>query len=129
MKYRWTDNGALVTELDFGTLTISGNSELGFRPFQLLVSSVAGCSGLVFKRILEKKRIAYERMEIEAEVEREKEGVSRIKKITLHFTVTGSHLDQEQVEKALAIATKNCSMVQSVKGAIDVVETVTVREP
>lgn len=129
MKYTWTeDRGALQTKLDFGTLTISGNSELGFRPFQLLVSSIAGCSSLVFKRILEKKRIAYDRMEVEAEVEREKDGVSRVRKITLHFTVTGSNLDQGQVEKALAIAAKNCSMVQSVKGAIEVVETVTVRE-
>lgn len=128
MQYRWSEGGTLETDLDFGTLRISGNSELGFRPFQLLVSSIVGCSSLVFKRVLEKKRIAYDEMTVKAEVEREQDGVARVRKITLHFTITGSGLDQKQLEKALAIATKNCSMVQSVKGAIEVVETVTVRE-
>ena len=57
MKYRLTETGAFQTELEYGTLTISGNSELGFRPFQLLVSSIAGCSGSVFRKFSKKRKL------------------------------------------------------------------------
>lgn len=49
MKFTLTDTTAFKTELEFGELSISGNSDLGFRPVELLVSSIAGCSGGVFR--------------------------------------------------------------------------------
>lgn len=128
MKYRLTETGAFQTELEYGTLTISGNSELGFRPFQLLVSSIAGCSGSVFKKILEKKKIAYDEIEIDARVERDEKQANKVTKIELQFTVIGQNLDIEQLEKSLHIASKNCSMVQSVKDAITVIEKVQILE-
>jgi len=102
MKYRLTETGAFQTELEYGTLTISGNSELGFRPFQLLVSSIAGCSGSVFKKILEKKKIAYDDIEIDARVERDEKQANKVTKIELQFTVNWAKSRYRATGKVIA---------------------------
>lgn len=128
MLFKLGETGAFESEFDYGKLNISSNTEIGFRPVHLLVSSIAGCSGGVFKRILEKKRIGFDTIHIEADVERNKKEVNRVTKIALHYIVYGKNLDLSQVQKSLDLAMKNCSMVETVKNSIDIVETVEVRE-
>lgn len=128
MKYVFGASGAVETELAFGTLHISSNEEIGFRPFQLLVSSIVGCSGGLLKTILEKKKIQYDSIEMDVKVERNPEEANKITKIALHFIVYGENLKEETLQKSLNLAMKNCSMAQSVKGAIEIVETIEKRE-
>src|SRR5690554_215982 len=128
MNFKMIESGAFEAEMEYGKINISGNSEIGFRPYQLLVSSIAGCSGGVLKKILEKKRIAFDTILIEADVERNEAEVNRVTRIDLHFIVYGKDLNLSQVQKSLDLAAKNCSMVESVKGSIEVVETIEVRE-
>jgi uncharacterized OsmC-like protein len=127
MKFKMQEVGFNI-DLEYGNLSISGNSDYGFRPFQLLVSSIAGCSGGVFRAILQKKRIDYKDIEIEAEVEREEQEPKRIKRIMLTFTVSGENLKEEVLEKSLTVAMKNCSMAQSVKDSIDIIEQVKIKQ-
>ncbi len=122
------ENG-FESEFDFGKLTISGNDEFGFRPYALLVSSVAGCSGGVLKKVLTKMRIDYDDIRIAADVKRVPEEANRVEEIKLHFTLIGNDIDGNKVEKALELSTKNCSMVQSVKGSINVIETFEIQKP
>ncbi|MFP7494323.1 OsmC family protein [Terribacillus saccharophilus] len=110
------------TELPHQTLDIDGNELFGIRPYQLMVSSIAGCSAAVFRKIIEKQRIELADMEVEAEVERDELEANRITKITLTFIVRGYHLDQGQLEKTLQLAHDNCSMVQTVKNSIEIEE-------
>ncbi|MGM8216324.1 OsmC family protein [Bacillaceae bacterium W0354] len=123
MKFQLKDE-IITADFDYGTMTISGDETKGFRPFQLMLSSLVGCSVLVYKRILQKQKIEFDELTVEANVERSDDQVSKIEKVMIHFKVKGEDLKQEKLEKSLAIATKNCSMVQSVIGSIDVVETV-----
>lgn len=106
-----------------GKLKVSPNEEEGVRPYQLLVSSVISCSGFVWKRILEKQRIALEDLHISAEVERDGTAVNKITEIRLHFMVKGNDLNEAKLKKSLALAHKNCSMIQSIQNSIEVVET------
>ncbi|MGM0845524.1 MAG: OsmC family protein [Bacillota bacterium] len=115
--------GGFIAHLPFGQLEVSGNEEYGFRPYQLMVSSIAVCSGGVLRKILEKQRISFEDISIKAEVERNEEEANRIEKVMLHFTITGENLKKEKIEKAMELTRKNCSMVQSVIGSIEVEET------
>lgn len=108
---------------EYGDLHVSGDEQYGIRPFQLLISSVAGCSGTTLKKILDKKRIAFDDIRINAEVKRNPDEADRVEKIHLHFTIKGKDLEETKVEKSLDIAKKNCSMVQSVIGSIEVTET------
>lgn len=128
MKFNLSETGAFETKFEFGELSISGNSDIGFKPVQLMVSSIAGCSGGVFKKILDKKRIAYKGIELTAEVERNPDEANRITKISYHYTVEGENLKQQQLEKSLEVAFRNCAMAQSVKGAIEIIETVSIKE-
>ncbi|HEY4554762.1 MAG TPA: OsmC family protein [Bacillaceae bacterium] len=120
--------GGFYTELPFGRLDISGNEEIGFRPYQLLVSSVAVCSGGVLRNILEKMRFEVSDIQIQAETERNPEAANRIEKISLHFVIKGKGLDKPKIEKAMHLTRKNCAMVQSVMDAIDVEETFEIAE-
>ncbi len=125
MKFTVTDE-KITSELPAGELTISGDENEGFRPFQLMVSSLAGCSSLVYKRILAKQKIEWDEMTVEADVIRSEDEVNRIERVTLLFKVKGKDLKQEKLQKSLEIASKNCSMVQSVVPTIEVEEKVEV---
>lgn len=112
------------TETSHGRLDISGDEEHGFRPYQLLVSSIAVCSGGVLRKILEKMRMDVKDIQIHADVKRNEEKADRVEQIHLHFKITGTNLNEQKIERALALTRSNCSMIQSVKDSIDVVETI-----
>jgi CRISPR-associated DxTHG motif protein len=82
------------TELEFGTLEISGDVTHGFRPFQLMTSSVAGCYGGGLRRILKKQRMNVTNIRIQSKVVRVDGDVNRIEKIHIHFVITGKGLNQ-----------------------------------
>ena len=127
MKFEMTENG-FETTTEFGQLTISGNEDYGFRPYQLLVSSVAVCSGGVLRNILEKMRMPAENITIEVkEVHRNPEMANRVEKIHLHFIIQGQNIDESKMDKVFELTIKNCSMVQSIIDSIEVVETYEIR--
>lgn len=111
-----------LAQSDHHELTIHANEELGFRPFQLLVSSVAGCSALVLKKILDKMRLAYEDLEIAITTERNEDQVNRVERIHLHYKIKGNALSESKIERALQLTRENCSIVQSVQDSITVTE-------
>ncbi|WP_141430599.1 OsmC family protein [Bacillus sp. 03113] len=110
------------THFPYGKLDIAGDEEYGFRPYQLMVSSIAVCSGGVLRNVLEKMRLEIEDIHIHADVKRIEEEANRLEKIHLHFQIKGLHLEEKKIEKALQLAQKNCPMVQSVKGSIIIEE-------
>ncbi|RDY71847.1 OsmC family peroxiredoxin, partial [Halobacillus trueperi] len=111
------------TSFEYGQMNISGDETFGFRPYQLMVASIAGCSIGVFRKILDKQRTDYEDIKVTAEVERNPDEANRIEKIYLHYVIKGYHLNQDKLLKNLDISQKNCSMVQSVQNSIEVEET------
>ncbi|CAM3886654.1 OsmC family protein [Mesobacillus thioparans] len=123
MEFKMKPDVGFYTETGFGRLDIAGDEEYGFRPYQLLVSSVAVCSGGVLRKVLEKMRMEIQDIHIQADAEREDEEANRVSKITVHFRIAGSDLDEKKIEKAMVLTRKNCSMVQSVVGSIEVEET------
>ncbi|WP_205138847.1 OsmC family protein [Virgibacillus halotolerans] len=121
MDFYLKDNGMRI-DLNYGQLDISGNEDDGFRPFTLMVASIVGCSGSVFRKILQKQRIQVEDIQIGAEVVRNPQEANRIEKITLQYTVKGHHLDPEKLYKNLGVSRKNCSMIRSVEDSIEIEE-------
>ncbi|TSB48016.1 OsmC family protein [Alkalicoccobacillus porphyridii] len=124
MHFKMTEHGFEHTTT-FGTLVVSGNEDYGFRPYQLLVSSIAVCSGGVLRKVLQKKRISFKDISITADVTRNEAGVNEVTDIALHFTIKGTDATEDAVAKALALSTKNCPIVQSVNQSIRITETFT----
>ncbi|WP_284141552.1 MULTISPECIES: OsmC family protein [unclassified Virgibacillus] len=127
MNYYLKENGVRI-KLGYGELEISGDEDFGFRPFQLMVSSIVGCSASVFRKILEKQRTKIEDMIVSAEVERNPEEANRIERIALTFTIKGHQLDPDKLHKSLEVARKNCSMVRSVENSIQIDEKIEIIE-
>ncbi len=121
LEFKMTEGG-FTTELEYGKLDISGNEEYGFRPYQLLVSSVAVCSGGILRKVMEKMRYPFEDITVNAEVERNEAEANRIEKIELTFYIKTAEWNEQKIEKAMHLTRKNCSMVQSVQDSIEVVE-------
>lgn len=121
MEYNFKENH-VESNFAFGPLTISGDEEFGIRPFQLLVSSIAACSGSVFKKIIEKQRMEVTDLTVSAEIERDEAAANKITHIRLLFTVTGKELNEKKLERNLIISRNNCSMVRSVEDSIEITE-------
>lgn len=122
MDFYLKENG-VRTSFEYGQLNISSDELDGYRPYQLMVASIAGCSIGVFRKILEKQRIKFEDIKVTADIKRNLDEANRIEKVHLHFVVKGYHLNQDKLLKNLDISRNNCSMVQSVKNSIEVEET------
>ncbi|MFE7062197.1 OsmC family protein [Sutcliffiella sp. NPDC057660] len=122
MKFKMKEVG-FSTELEYGELHVAGDEQYGFRPYQLMVSSIAVCSGGVLRTILMKKRMEVEDISMTAEVTRNEKEANRIEKIQIHYVIKGKDLAHDKVEQAVELAKKNCPMVQSVKDSIEVTET------
>lgn len=127
MKFNYADE-AFETEFEFGKLTISGDEEKGFRPFQLMVSSIAVCGGSVLRKVLVKQRMEVSGLQIEAEVTRDPERANRLTEIRLHYIIKGEQLVESKVAKAVELASKNCPMAQTVIDCVNIEETFEIRK-
>lgn len=122
MKFSMTENG-FSGDLPYGELNVSTNEEFGFRPYQLLVASIAVCSGGIIRKILEKKRMPAEDIQVDVkEIVRIDEEAGRVAKVHLHLIIKGE-IDPSKMQGILELTHKNCSMVRSVENSMEVVET------
>ncbi|SFD63242.1 Uncharacterized OsmC-related protein [Bacillus sp. 491mf] len=112
----------ITADLPYGELQIG--KENGYTPLELLIASIAGCSAIVFRTILEKKRITYHEFTMETEIKRSETVSKPVESAHLHYKIKAEGITQEQLEKALELAMKNCTIVQSVKGSIEIIETI-----
>lgn len=122
MKFIMKEHG-FETEVEYGKLQVCGDEKYGFRPYQLLISAIAVCSGGVLRQVLTKKRLSYSDITVTTDYERDEKKANSIKKVHMHFIIAGSGLTEEVIEKCLHVTRKNCSMVQSVEGSIEITET------
>ena len=125
MEFVFNSDGSFMSHLPYGELHVSSDETKGYRPYQLLVSSVAVCSGGVLRKILEKKRFTVEGLKVRAEIKRNPNEANRVTDIHLHFEVK-SNVKQEAMLKILDITKKNCAMYQSVKDSIHLTESFTI---
>lgn len=123
MKYEVHDK-FIRAELEHDELLISSDVTIGYKPVELLVSSVASCSAAVLRNILKKQRITYDRFLVEAEVERNGAEANRVAKILLTFHLYGEDLNEEKIKKNLRLVRRNCSMLRSVLDSITIEEKV-----
>ncbi|APH06347.1 OsmC family protein [Bacillus weihaiensis] len=123
MEFKMKKDVGFTTTTEYGELHVAGDEAYGFRPFQLMVASIAVCSGGVLRKILEKKRIQIEDMTIDTKVDRIEEEANRIEKIYIHYRIKGENLNENKIKQSIELASKNCPMAQSVKGSIEIEET------
>ncbi len=93
-----------------------GGSNLAFRPMQMLLAALAGCSSIDVINILKKQKqeITDYRVVVEGEREKEKEP-ALFTDIHIHFNLKGN-LDKEKVQKAIELSLgKYCSVAKTLE--------------
>lgn len=125
MKFNLKENSTNV-DFDYGELSISGNEDFGYRPFQLMVASIVGCSASVFSKILKKQRTEIADLTITADVERNPKEANRIDSISLHYCIKGYNLNKDKLNRNLELSRENCSMIRSVESSIKIEESLEV---
>ncbi|MTI86552.1 MAG: OsmC family protein [Balneolaceae bacterium] len=90
-----------------------GGSGKGFRPMQLLVAGLGGCSSIDVIKILQKQQQVVEGYRVELQAERHEDKVpATFKSITVHFVLKGD-LSPKKVERAISLSLeKYCSVAK-----------------
>lgn len=115
------DFGMEAKNEDGNIITMDGPPNLGghnsgFRPTQLLLAAVGGCSAIDVVMILKKQKQRIDSFEIEVDGEKEKvEEYSLFKDITIHFKLKGK-IELEKAERAVQLSIeKYCSVSKTLE--------------
>lgn len=94
-----------------------GGENKGFRPMQMLLAALGGCSSIDVVSILKKQRQVLEAFDIEIDGEREAgKEPSLFQDILVTFKLTGASLDPDKVKKAVALSMdKYCSVAKTLE--------------
>ena len=90
-----------------------GGAKKGFRPMQLLLAAIGGCSTMDIASILKKQKQILEDIRITVDGERENGKIpSLFEQIHVHFILTGN-LDDSKVKRAVSLSMETyCSVAR-----------------
>ncbi len=93
-----------------------GGENLGFRPMQMLLAALGGCSTIDIVNVLKKQRQPLEDISIVVDGEREPNvEPSLFQHIHVHYTLKGN-LDEDKVRKAVDLSMqKYCSVAKTLE--------------
>lgn len=105
----------------------AGGEEGGFRPMQLLLSALGGCSSIDILLILKKQKQSIQSFEVEVDGDREKiHEYSLFKRIELHFKINGE-VDRDKAEKAIELSlNKYCSVAKTLEPTATITHRLTI---
>ena len=121
---------AFDSQIDKHTLRIDAPELLGentgVSPKKLLLSSLAGCTGLDVVSLLNKMKVSFDNFEMDVEADLTNEHPKVYSEIRLVYRFFGEDLNKAKIEKAIALSKnkycgvsamlqKNCPIVYSVE--------------
>lgn len=127
---KWTNNMAFESHIDKHIIKLDAKEPLGddsgASPKKLLLSSLAGCTGIDVISLLNKMRVEIKGFEMDAKADLTKEHPKVYSEIRLIYRFFGKELDKEKIEKAVklsqerycgvsAMLTKNCPIKYSIE--------------
>ena len=101
---RWTNDHQFISEQSGQTISIDGNLKEGMSPKALLLSGVAGCSGVDVVDILQKMRVPFSKLEVEAEADQTEEHPRVFTEVRLIYRIDFAAEDMDKVRKAIELS-------------------------
>ena len=93
-----------------------GGEEKGPRPMEILLVSLAGCTGMDVASILKKKRVNLQGFTIKINAEQASEHPKIFTKINVEYNFTGKNIKEEDVKRAIELSCeKYCSVTAMLK--------------
>lgn len=102
-----------------------GGSDAAIRPKELLLISLAGCTGSDVASILAKMREKVSRFEVHAQAEQTDQHPKVYKTIHLTFKVWGEDIKEANVEKAVKLSSEvYCGVTAMLKDSVNITESI-----
>ena len=104
----WKEKMAFDSQLGNHTIRMDTTPEMGDdtgpSPKQLVLAGLAGCTGMDVASLLKKMRVEYDSFEIYTEADLTEEHPIVFSEIRLVYRFKGENINQEKVEKAVALS-------------------------
>ena len=134
-RVKWVQDVMFVGESGSGHSVVmdgapdAGGRSMGFRPMEMLLLGLGGCSAFDVMLILKRGRESVTDCIVEIDAERATTDPKVFTKIQMHYTVTGHALDRKKVERAVALsAEKYCSASAIIAKTAELTHTITLVE-
>jgi len=107
----------------------AGGTEEGYQPVELLMFSLAGCTGIDIVLIGKKMRMDIKGLKIKVSYEQREEHPRAIATAHLEYRITGSKLDPAQIERAIQLSEeKYCSVGATLAGVTKITHSFSITE-
>ncbi|WP_298340965.1 OsmC family protein [uncultured Algibacter sp.] len=91
----------------------NGGKSEGYRPKALMLSGLAGCSGLDVAALIKKMKLDVDDFNIEVEANLTEEHPKYYDKVAMHFHFYGSHLNEKKLQRAVDLSIeKYCGVME-----------------
>lgn len=127
LKFEGT--GAYGNTLTTDASIKGGGEEVGFKPTELLLWGVAGCTGIDVVRILAKQRQELTALEIEVVGHLNDDYPKPFHTIEVKYLATGKNLDKSKLAKAIELSeSKYCVVSQTIQQETKVTTSFEIKE-
>ncbi len=134
-KLKWTGGIRFEGTSLFGHQIITdgarsaGGDESGYKPTELLLFSIAGCTGVDVALILGKMRQEITGIEIEVKGHQPEQFPKPFNRIEIKYLFRGKNLDRDKIKQAVSLSEeKYCSVSQTLKGIANIISTIEIIE-
>jgi len=100
----WKHDQVFESLQEGNTISIDGNKKEGMSPKALLLSGLAGCSGIDVADALRKMRVNFSDLRIDAEAEQTEEHPKVFKDIYITYSIRTDEINKEKVLKAIHLS-------------------------
>jgi putative redox protein len=119
----WTNRLAFSGTADSGFTvpldaeTVVGGDENGFRPMELFLIGLGGCTGMDTISILKKKQQDVTAFEIRVQADRKSDHPKVFSHILVEYVISGHHLDRNAAERAVELSVSKYCPAQAMLSA------------
>lgn len=120
---RWITGEQFVgTDSTNHSVVLSTSAEgVGVNPSEMLLVALSSCTAVDIVKILMKKKIELQMLEIIADGEQDPEPPRPYRKITLTYRVKGKNLTEKAIRQAIDLSeTKYCSVAATIRGVAEI---------
>src|SRR5436190_17877818 len=100
----WKKNLEFESHQDHNSISLDGNKKHGFGPKALLLSDLAGCSGVDVVEILEKMRIEFDSFEMDTEATLTEEHPKIFKDVFIIYKIKTDPTNENKIRKAIDLS-------------------------
>lgn len=109
IKTSWKGKMLFKAETIGGSLLIdtaedSGGQGLGVRPKALMLTALAGCTGMDIVSLFKKMRVEVDDIDIDVEADLTEENPKYYDKVNVIYKFYGGNMDKEKIEKAVNLS-------------------------